>query len=187
MKCWKTMPMPALIASAGECRVTCGAVDLDGAVVGLLHAVQDLHQRRLAGTVLADDGVDGAAADVDVDVVVGDHAREPLADAAQPDGDCSAAAAAAAPRRSVRDTGWSSARTPASTASGRTLPNVARTSDGRARGARSGRVRGPGAVGRFDLAVDHGVVGTVISPSMICCLYASSWSLMSSIKPPLVA
>jgi hypothetical protein len=27
--------------------------------------------------------VDGAAADVDVDVVVGDHAGEPLADAAQ--------------------------------------------------------------------------------------------------------
>ena len=61
------------------------AVDLDGAVVGLLHAVQDLHQRRLAGAVLAHDRVHRAGTDVDVDVVVGDHAGEPLADAAQPD------------------------------------------------------------------------------------------------------
>ena len=60
-----------------------GAVDLDGARVGRLDAVEDLHQRRLAGAVLADDRVDGAAPDVDVDVVVGDHAGEPLADPAQ--------------------------------------------------------------------------------------------------------
>ena len=82
MKCWKTMPMPRAMASAGVAKVTCLAVDLDGALVRLLHAVQDLHQRRLAGAVLADDRVDGAAADRDVDVVVGDDAREPLADPA---------------------------------------------------------------------------------------------------------
>ena len=35
------------------------AVDLDRAVVGLLHAVQDLHQRGLAGAVLAHDRVHG--------------------------------------------------------------------------------------------------------------------------------
>ncbi len=63
-----------------------GPVDADGAVVRLLHAVQDLHQRRLAGTVLTHEGVDGARADGDVDVVVGDHAREPLADAPELDG-----------------------------------------------------------------------------------------------------
>ena len=33
------------------------AVDRDGALVGLLDAVEDLHQRRLAGAVLLDDGV----------------------------------------------------------------------------------------------------------------------------------
>ena len=63
------------------------AVDLDGAGVRRLDAVQDLHQRGLAGAVLSDDRVDGASTDVDVDVVVGDHAGEPLADAAQADGD----------------------------------------------------------------------------------------------------
>ena len=87
MKCWNTMPTPAAIASAGECRVTWLPVDLDRAGVRRLHAVEDLHQRRLAGAVLPDDRVDGAAPDVDVDVVVGDHAREALADPAQPHGD----------------------------------------------------------------------------------------------------
>ena len=38
------------------------AVDSDRALVGALDAVEDLHQRGLAGAVLADDGVDGAAA-----------------------------------------------------------------------------------------------------------------------------
>ena len=60
MKCWNTMPMPTLIASVGEREADRLAVDGDGALVGLLHAVEDLHQRRLAGAVLADEGVDGA-------------------------------------------------------------------------------------------------------------------------------
>lgn len=47
------------------------AVDRDGPLVRLLHAVEDLHQRRLAGAVLSDQGVDGALADGEVDVVVG--------------------------------------------------------------------------------------------------------------------
>ena len=62
------------------------AVDGDGALVRLLHAVEDLHQGGLAGAVLADEGVDGAAADGDVDVVVGDDAGEALGDAVQFDG-----------------------------------------------------------------------------------------------------
>src|SRR4051794_34639388 len=37
------------------------------------------------------------------------------------------------------------------------------------------------------LASSYGVVGTVISPLMIFSLNASSWSLMSSTWPPLVA
>ncbi len=60
-------------------------VDLDRPRVGSLDAVQDLHQGGLAGAVLTDDGVHRAGADVDVDVVVGDHAGEPLADATQAD------------------------------------------------------------------------------------------------------
>ena len=74
MKCWCTMPMPAAMASLGDWKCAQLAVDVDGAGVGLVHAVQRLHQRRLAGAVLADDRVDGAGADVEVDVVVGDHA-----------------------------------------------------------------------------------------------------------------
>ena len=52
-------------------------------LVRLLDAVQRLHQRRLAGPVLADDGVDRAVPDQQVDVFVGDDAREPLGDALQ--------------------------------------------------------------------------------------------------------
>ena len=39
------------------------AVDHDLAAVGLIVAVEDVHQRRLAGTVLAHDPVDGAGGD----------------------------------------------------------------------------------------------------------------------------
>jgi hypothetical protein len=59
------------------------AVDGDGALVGLLHPVEDLHERRLAGAVLTDDRVHVAALDGDVDVAVGHDTREPLGDAAQ--------------------------------------------------------------------------------------------------------
>jgi hypothetical protein len=59
------------------------AVDRDGALVRLLHAVEDLHEGGLAGAVLAHQGVHGAAAHGDVDVVVGDDAGEALGDAAQ--------------------------------------------------------------------------------------------------------
>ena len=62
------------------------AVDEDRSLVGLMGAVQRLHQRRLAGAVLADDGVDRAAADLEVDAVVGDDAGEALDDVAQLDG-----------------------------------------------------------------------------------------------------
>lgn len=58
-------------------------VDGDGALVRLLHAVEDLHQGRLAGAVLADQGMDRALADGDRDVLVGDDAGEALGDAVQ--------------------------------------------------------------------------------------------------------
>src|SRR6188768_4021559 len=48
-----------------------------------MHAVEGLHQRRLAGAVLADDGVNGARPDVEVHVVVGDDTWEPLFDSCE--------------------------------------------------------------------------------------------------------
>ncbi|GHE13072.1 hypothetical protein GCM10010339_78810 [Streptomyces alanosinicus] len=58
----------------------------DGALVRLLHAVEDLHQGRLAGAVLTAQGMDGPGADGDVDVLVGNDTGETLGDAAQFDG-----------------------------------------------------------------------------------------------------
>jgi hypothetical protein len=57
----------------------------DLALVRLVHAVEGLHERRLAGAVLADERVDLAGADDEVDVGVRHHAGEPLGDAAQLD------------------------------------------------------------------------------------------------------
>ena len=59
------------------------AVDEDRSLVGLMGAVERLHQRRLAGPVLADDGVDRAAPNLEVDAVVGDDTWEALDDVAQ--------------------------------------------------------------------------------------------------------
>src|SRR6187397_668648 len=61
--------------------------DGDRSLVGPVGAVERFHQRRLAGTVLADDGVDGPGADREVDTVVGDYARETFDDVAQLDRD----------------------------------------------------------------------------------------------------
>ncbi len=61
MKCWWTMPMPSAMASLGVLIDDRLAVDADLAAVGLVEAVEDRHQRRLAGAVLADDAVDRAA------------------------------------------------------------------------------------------------------------------------------
>ena len=62
------------------------AVHPDRALVGTLHPVEDLHQGGLAGPVLPDDGVNLRRADLDVDVVVRQHARETLGDPLEPDG-----------------------------------------------------------------------------------------------------
>ncbi len=62
-----------------------GAIDEDMAVIGLLDAVQDLHESRFAGAVLADQGVNRAGPDHHIDVVIGDHAGEPFADSLESD------------------------------------------------------------------------------------------------------
>ena len=61
------------------------AVDQDLAAVGLVEAVEDVHQGRLAGAVLADDAVDRAGRDDQVDVAVGVDEAEALVDPAQLD------------------------------------------------------------------------------------------------------
>ena len=59
------------------------AVDQDLALVGPVEAVEDVHQRRLAGAVLAQQRVHLALAQVEVDAVVRDDAGEPLRDPAE--------------------------------------------------------------------------------------------------------
>ena len=76
MKCWCTMPMPSAMASRGPAIRGRLAVDQDLAGVRVDQAVEDVHQGRLAGAVLADQRVDLAGAHVEVDVVVGDARRE---------------------------------------------------------------------------------------------------------------
>ena len=53
----------------------------DLALVGVVEPVEDVHQRRLAGAVLAEERVHLAGPELEVDRVVGDDAREPLRDA----------------------------------------------------------------------------------------------------------
>ena len=83
MKCWCTMPIPCSIASCVEPSSIGLPFEQDLALVGRVEPVEDVHQRRLAGAVLAEQRMDLAAAQVEVDVVVGEHAREPLRDPAQ--------------------------------------------------------------------------------------------------------
>ena len=82
-KCWKTMPMPMRARGLRVRDVDGLAVEADLAGVGLQDAVDHLDQRRLAGAVLAEQRVDFARADREADVVVGEHAREGLGDAAE--------------------------------------------------------------------------------------------------------
>ena len=62
------------------------AVDADLAAVGFIKAVQNRHQRRFAGAVLADDAMNHAAFDDEVDVIVGVNRAEALIDADEFDG-----------------------------------------------------------------------------------------------------
>ena len=67
-------------------------VDANFAGVRFIEAVKDRHQGRLAGAVLADDAVNDAALDLEVDVVVGVNRAEALVDADQLDRGCVCAA-----------------------------------------------------------------------------------------------
>jgi len=56
------------------------AVDSDRPLVGARQTGEDPDQRRLAGAVLSEQAVDGAAAEHQVDVIVGEDARKRLRD-----------------------------------------------------------------------------------------------------------
>src|SRR5690606_15003464 len=56
------------------------AIDTNGAAVGGVEAVENGHEGGLAGTVLTHDAVDGAALDLEVDVLVGVDRPEALVD-----------------------------------------------------------------------------------------------------------
>ena len=82
MKCWCTIPTPASIAALGDAEAHRLPVDRDLALVRVVEPVEDVHQRRLAGAVLAEQRVHLALAEVEADVVVGDDAGEALRDVA---------------------------------------------------------------------------------------------------------
>ncbi len=59
------------------------ALDPDLALVGVIQAVEDVHQRRLAGAVLAQQRMHFAEPEIEADVVVGDDPGEALRDSPQ--------------------------------------------------------------------------------------------------------
>src|SRR5260370_3146908 len=59
------------------------AIDADFTRVGLIEAVENRHQRRFAGAVLADDAVYDASLDSKIHVLVGMNRAETLVDANQ--------------------------------------------------------------------------------------------------------
>ena len=75
--------MPAASASAGPADRHGPAVDPDLARIGAVEAEQDVHQRGLAGAVLAEQADHLAGMDREVDRAVGVHRAEALVDAAK--------------------------------------------------------------------------------------------------------
>jgi hypothetical protein len=78
------------------------AVDVDRSLVGHHEPDEDLHQRRLAGAVLAEDAVDPAAMEAQVDAVARDDGTEALGDGGQLDRRGRRGHALADPVRSTR-------------------------------------------------------------------------------------
>src|SRR5205085_12220822 len=58
------------------------------ALVGLVETDEDLHQRGLAGAILADEGVHLALAHVEIDVVIGHNRAKAFSDALKLDLKC---------------------------------------------------------------------------------------------------
>ena len=83
MKCWWTMPMPAAMASPGRWNGRAAPSMRISPSSGRVEAVEDVHQGRLAGAVLAEQREDLAGLHVEIDAVVGDDTGEALGDAPQ--------------------------------------------------------------------------------------------------------
>ena len=83
-KCWNTMPIPMRARRLGAGQPHDVAPVGDDALGRLQQPVEDLHQGRLAGAVLAEQRVDLAGADLEVDAVVGGEVAEALDDAVGP-------------------------------------------------------------------------------------------------------
>ena len=66
LKCWCTMPIEFALASSGPRIATRCAVDADLALVRRIEPGGDVHQRGLAGAVLAEQRVDLAGIDGEV-------------------------------------------------------------------------------------------------------------------------
>ena len=81
---WWMMTMPTRLAVVDAVKAAFLAHIVDVAVIGAVRidAGEHLHQRRFAGAVLADDGVDLAGTHVQIDVLKGLHTRKSLGDAA---------------------------------------------------------------------------------------------------------
>ena len=77
------IPSPSAAGRVGDLDLL--AAEFDRPCIGLVHADEDLHQRGLAGAVLAHQGVDGPGTDFEVDVVERLDAREGLGDALHPE------------------------------------------------------------------------------------------------------
>jgi KipI family sensor histidine kinase inhibitor len=87
-----TRRVPATLAPGDRVRGTgqadLGPVEQDLAGIGPRQPVQDVHERRLAGAILAEQGVDLAGTHVEIDRIVGDDAGVSLRDAAHLERGC---------------------------------------------------------------------------------------------------
>ena len=81
VKCWCTMPMPAASAARGSPGGSGLPKTSIAPLVGDIVAEQDVHQRGLAGAVLAEQRDDLAALQVERDRVIGGQRAEALGDA----------------------------------------------------------------------------------------------------------
>ena len=83
VKCWCTMPMPASSAARGSPGGSVLPKASTRALVGDIVAEQDVHQRRLAGAVLAEQRDDLALLQLERDGVIGQQRPEALGDAGE--------------------------------------------------------------------------------------------------------
>ena len=82
-KCWKTMPMPLRLASAGEARRKGSPSQTTVPVIRLLDAIDQFHQRRFARPVFSEDRMDRLRRHVQIDGLIGMDLAVALRNAAQ--------------------------------------------------------------------------------------------------------